>query len=202
MRHVAAALATREVCPFWITGSQPLHLMQSVSESLAGRVGIIEMLGLSNIELAGAANEAFVPSSDYFERRVSQMSPMTSGQVFERIANGSFPGIMTLELGAASGQFFESYVFGEIYKSYANAGQHASHFVPMSCLALQKSSRPTQAFPYPIDKNANVWWLSIGWSLISFEQTHKLGFWYGFVWILFVETLLQSGQRVSPVIRQ
>ena len=32
----------------WLTGSQPFHLMKEVSESLAGRVGIIEMLGLSN----------------------------------------------------------------------------------------------------------------------------------------------------------
>jgi predicted AAA+ superfamily ATPase len=32
----------------------------------------------------------------------------------------------TLELGAASGAFFESYVFSEIYKSYLNAGRQPS----------------------------------------------------------------------------
>lgn len=55
---------------FWITGSQPFHLMRHVSETLAGRVGIVEMLGLSNAERAGAESEPFLPSPSYFERRV------------------------------------------------------------------------------------------------------------------------------------
>ena len=32
---------------FWLTGSQQFHLMKGVSESLAGRVGIIQMQGFS-----------------------------------------------------------------------------------------------------------------------------------------------------------
>ena len=34
-----------------LTGSQPLQLMKSVSESLAGRVGILELSGMTPIEL-------------------------------------------------------------------------------------------------------------------------------------------------------
>ena len=33
---------------FWLTGSQTFHMMKSVTESLAGRAGIIRMQGLSN----------------------------------------------------------------------------------------------------------------------------------------------------------
>ena len=33
---------------FWITGSQVFRLMKNVSESLAGRVGIVNLLGLSD----------------------------------------------------------------------------------------------------------------------------------------------------------
>ena len=36
---------------FWITGSQVFHLMKNVSESLAGRVGIVNLLGLSDAEI-------------------------------------------------------------------------------------------------------------------------------------------------------
>lgn len=36
---------------FWLTGSQQFQMMKGVSESLAGRVGILEMQGLSNAEL-------------------------------------------------------------------------------------------------------------------------------------------------------
>ncbi|MEA1949750.1 MAG: AAA family ATPase [Planctomycetota bacterium] len=35
---------------FWLTGSQQFHLMQNVSESLAGRVGIMNLLGFSSRE--------------------------------------------------------------------------------------------------------------------------------------------------------
>ena len=36
---------------YWLTGSQQLHLMNGISESLAGRVGILKLLGLSHREL-------------------------------------------------------------------------------------------------------------------------------------------------------
>ena len=35
---------------FWLTGSQKFHLMDNVSESLAGRVDIINMLSFSQGE--------------------------------------------------------------------------------------------------------------------------------------------------------
>jgi len=38
---------------FYLTGSQSLKLMKNVSDSLAGRAGIIKMLGLSMRELDG-----------------------------------------------------------------------------------------------------------------------------------------------------
>ena len=36
---------------FWLTGSQQFQMMKGVTESLAGRVGILEIPGLSNAEL-------------------------------------------------------------------------------------------------------------------------------------------------------
>jgi predicted AAA+ superfamily ATPase len=32
--------------PFWLTGSQKYRLMQGVQESLAGRIGILDLMGL------------------------------------------------------------------------------------------------------------------------------------------------------------
>ena len=45
----------RETDPgqFWLTGSQTFHLMKDVSESLAGRVAVLRLLGLSQAEIAG-----------------------------------------------------------------------------------------------------------------------------------------------------
>ena len=38
---------------FWLTGSQMFRMMKNVAETLAGRVGIVPMLGLTNSELQG-----------------------------------------------------------------------------------------------------------------------------------------------------
>ena len=45
---------------YWLTGSQMFHLMQNVSESLAGRVGIINLLGFSQAELGGRHSAPFL----------------------------------------------------------------------------------------------------------------------------------------------
>jgi len=76
---------------FWLTGSQQFHLMKNVSESLAGRVGIVNMLGLSNCELDGKPKcEPFLPDSGGAAK-----SKATLKEVYKRIWIGSFPGIAT-----------------------------------------------------------------------------------------------------------
>lgn len=48
---------------FWITGSQVFRLMKNVSESLAGRVGIMNLLGLSDAEIYQEPSEPFQPDA-------------------------------------------------------------------------------------------------------------------------------------------
>ena len=48
---------------YWLTGSQKFELMQGVSESLAGRIGIFNMYGLSNREIAGTDSIPFLPEN-------------------------------------------------------------------------------------------------------------------------------------------
>lgn len=112
-----AADASDATGSFWLTGSQPLHLMREVSESLAGRVGILEMLGLSNAELGGVPSEPYNPSSDYFVRRVSAAQPFGVSEAFERIVAGSFPGIRALPADLRAGayeSYLETYVMRDI----------------------------------------------------------------------------------------
>lgn len=49
---------------YYLTGSQMFTMMQNVSESLAGRVGIIDMYGLSYSELIGKEQTYFLPTKD------------------------------------------------------------------------------------------------------------------------------------------
>ena len=93
----------------WLTGSQPFYLMQSVSESLAGRAGIIEMLGLSGAEIAGVVSEPYAPSPEYFTRRVADMPSYLVDSAYERILVGSLPGIRALPEDLRAGGY-ESYI--------------------------------------------------------------------------------------------
>ena len=53
---------------FYLTGSQSLKLMKNVSDSLAGRAGIIKLMGLSMRELAGLSYRVpFIPTTQHME---------------------------------------------------------------------------------------------------------------------------------------
>ena len=46
---------------YWLTGSQKFELMEGVSESLSGRIGIFNMHPLSNREIFGKESQPFLP---------------------------------------------------------------------------------------------------------------------------------------------
>lgn len=86
---------------FWLTGSQKFHLMKGVSESLAGRVAILDMLGLSQSEIETRA------SKEPFHLRKEFKATSSLETVYERIYRGSFPRVLN------HGQrdlFYRSYV--------------------------------------------------------------------------------------------
>jgi len=50
-----------ETGQFWLTGSQPFHLMKGVSESMAGRVAVLNLQGLDIAEMNGSSLLAYKP---------------------------------------------------------------------------------------------------------------------------------------------
>ena len=59
---------------FILSGSQKLELMKGVSESLAGRVSVYELSGLSLREINGVKfNKHFIPTDDYINERESEL---------------------------------------------------------------------------------------------------------------------------------
>jgi hypothetical protein len=101
---------------FWLTGSQKFHLMRGITESLAGRVAIVDLLGLSNAELEGRADSSrpFVPTPEWIARArqaATPATPATDGlmEIYRRIWLGAFPRLN--EQGpAARDLFFRSYI--------------------------------------------------------------------------------------------
>lgn len=76
---------------YFLTGSQKLQLMEEISESLAGRVSIVELDGLSLRELNEVDfNRHFVPSKEYLEEREQKLKKYEA-DIWETIHRGSFP---------------------------------------------------------------------------------------------------------------
>ena len=93
---------------YCLSGSQPFRLMQNVSESLSGRISIIELAGLSLREIQGDTfDQPFLPSMDYvMERQKTASQPENIWQIIHR---GSFPELyQNPELDWQ--QFYASYI--------------------------------------------------------------------------------------------
>lgn len=95
---------------FWITGSQVFRLMKNVSESLAGRVGIINLLGLSDAEIYQEPSEPFVSDTSHLMNRISVTQPRGLNEIYQRLFKGSMP-----ELYAEENIDWEIY-----YRSYVD----------------------------------------------------------------------------------
>ncbi|MHC1787445.1 MAG: ATP-binding protein [Christensenellales bacterium] len=83
--------ASRNRGDYWLTGSQVFRLMKDVSESLAGRVGIVNLLGLSSAEINGCDSEPFTTDADRLLKRVDSVRPMNLHDTYERIFRGAMP---------------------------------------------------------------------------------------------------------------
>ncbi|MEZ5535433.1 MAG: ATP-binding protein [Thiolinea sp.] len=81
---------------FWLTGSQKFHLMQGITESLAGRVAVLDLSGLSYAEISGRAEQVvpFLPGQAWLEQaRAHTAKPLTLPDVYQLIWRGSYPAV-------------------------------------------------------------------------------------------------------------
>ena len=96
---------------FWLTGSQQFHLMKGISESLAGRVGIVQLFGLSRRETAGrgAESKPFLPTPEEISGRLGPDDIVPLKRLYEIIWRGSFPAVALSE-AMDRNLFYASYV--------------------------------------------------------------------------------------------
>lgn len=89
-----------------LTGSQTYELMRGVSESLAGRIGVLEMVGLSLRELAGGLRR----EGKYVPRLLKKRGASSPEHVdlWATIQRGSMPQLVASDI--PWGRFWSSYV--------------------------------------------------------------------------------------------
>ena len=79
---------------FFLSGSQQFQMMKNVGESLAGRVGILNLHGLSLRERRGEDfDRPFVPDDAYLARRRRSAEPLAVREAWRLIHRGSMPAL-------------------------------------------------------------------------------------------------------------
>ena len=92
---------------FALTGSQAFELMKNVSETLAGRMAIVELKGLSLREIYGIEfYRPFIPNEEYMEERKKYLSDYTN--LWETIHRGSMPELQDKSI--SWDRYYSSYV--------------------------------------------------------------------------------------------
>ena len=93
---------------YYLTGSQVFNTMSSVSESLAGRIGILDLYGFTTRELNNINESIFIPDIELLKNK-EKLPSLPTLSIFERIINGSYPEINS-ENGRNKEQFYETYI--------------------------------------------------------------------------------------------
>lgn len=92
---------------FYLSGSQPFKLMDMVSDSLAGRIAIIEMTPLSLREIMNdECKSPFLPTLDYIQERNNTVKKPDS--IWKIIHRGGYPALQDSKMDW--NMYFSSYI--------------------------------------------------------------------------------------------
>lgn len=107
---------------FWLTGSQQFNMMRNVRETLAGRIGILELYGLSKNEIEGIK---FSDDLDFslpcLLERQKQVKKNDIVDVFEHIWRGGMPQVVDADAEQRQ-EYYNSYVDTYLMRDVAEAG--------------------------------------------------------------------------------
>ena len=151
---------------FWLTGSQTFHLMNRVTESLAGRVGVARMLGLSNSEIAGNNFQPFIVEPGELMRRAEAAKPMSISELFARIFKGSMPRLYEVD-NVDRDEYYESYLETYISRDIKGLSQVADELAFLSFIGIVAARTATNVNYDALANEAGVsaptakHWLSI-----------------------------------------
>lgn len=149
---------------FWLTGSQQFKVMKDISESLAGRIGILNLYSLSLSEILNNDSSLFNPSVENLKHKEVKIKVNTR-QIFEIIYNGGMPSIVTKTIGRNN--YFSSYLNTYIerdVKQLLNVGKTIEFYNFMQYIAVrtaQEVNYTTIANEIGVDSKTIKNWISI-----------------------------------------
>ena len=81
---------------YFLTGSQIFETMEEISESLAGRVGILDLYGLSEREIEKKESDLFIPNINDIRKR-ERTEYKSTINLYKKIYRGSYPELYTTD---------------------------------------------------------------------------------------------------------
>ena len=161
---------------YYLTGSQMFHLMKNVSESLAGRVGILSMYSLSRAEIESRDSVPFLPCNI---RNTESNDTIT--EIFEKIYRGGMPRMVTdpkLSPEDYFGAYMQTYLERDI-RDLITVKDENKFLKFISCTAAragQEVNLADMSKDIGIDRKTADGWLSI---LVSSGLVYLLHPYYG-----------------------
>jgi len=115
---------------FWLTGSQHFQVMKGVSETLAGRVAIMNLLGFSNREqrMADLGLAPFLPTQQRITEREHSGCHFTLPQLYKNIWLGGFPALragLVNNWGLFHSSYLQTYLQRDV-RDLAQVGNEAA----------------------------------------------------------------------------
>lgn len=83
---------------FWLTGSQKFKMMRDISDTLAGRIAVFDLSGLSEAEIEGKSPRSFHPDIESLKERLKKSTPKNIHQIYENIFRGGMPKLVTTDI--------------------------------------------------------------------------------------------------------
>ncbi|MDC7219113.1 MAG: ATP-binding protein [Spirochaetales bacterium] len=108
---------------FWLTGSQMFPMMKGVSESLAGRVGVIPMQGLSGAEIGRRESKAWTNDRDSLLAHADRAFFLSLSDIYSLIHKGFMPGLYKSKQNQE--RFYASYIDTYIQRDIRDLAQVA-----------------------------------------------------------------------------
>lgn len=130
--------ADRRPGMYWMTGSQRFRMMKGVSETLAGRIGIVDLYSLSQQEMYGnPAAGIYTPATP--AESVSLASVCDIAALYERIFRGGYPALYR-DPGMPWFDYYRDYVQTYVardVRELTQVGNHVAFMKLMSSAALR-----------------------------------------------------------------
>ncbi len=128
---------------FWISGSQKFHLMKNVSESLAGRVAVLDLLGISQAEIQNRKNRVFLPDDNWKNSVIKdKIELLDVSKLYERIYRGTYPKLIA-NSDIATRLFYSSYIQTYVerdIRSLINIGDELKFITFLKVLAARSAT--------------------------------------------------------------